>query len=226
VYTARDQVITTHRVSEVYIGAAARLSSYLGVVPGVADGEGPIVGEDLEEALGDGDGLLLGHLGVDPPHVHRPLPGEVTPQHLPRRPPEPTATPAASEELHHAAAAAAAWVAGVQFRLSLKPSPPRRPLGMNGLEEKMLSIWAQQAQPNNCFLVHSPSRPSQTLLPLHPSNHLICLRHGPRPSGRPPAPLRWPHRRLTRSISTGQHPAAPLPPHVPPGCRVHLPCLA
>jgi len=35
---------------------------YLGVVPGVADGEGPVVGEDLEEAAGDGDGLLLGHL--------------------------------------------------------------------------------------------------------------------------------------------------------------------
>ena len=74
---------------------------YLGVVPGVADGEGPVVGEDLEEAAGDGDGLLLGHLGVDPPHVHRPLPGEVPPKHLPRGPSEPAATPAAaaSEEL-------------------------------------------------------------------------------------------------------------------------------
>jgi hypothetical protein len=40
-----------------------------------------------------------GHLGFDPPHVHRPLPREVPPE---RRPPD-AATP---EELHPAAAAA------------------------------------------------------------------------------------------------------------------------
>ena len=189
-----------------------------------------MVGEDLDEALGDGDGLFLGHLGVDPLHVHRPLPREVTPQHLPRRPPEPTATPAAaaSEELHHAAAAAAAWVAGVQFRFSLKPSPPK-----NGLEEKMLSNWAQQAQPNNsCLglgqLIHSPSPRRLAVSRSTPSNRstLISLRHGRRPPGRPPAPLRW--LRLRLSISTGHHPApaAPLPSHAHPGCRVQLPCLA
>jgi hypothetical protein len=97
-----------------FVGAVACLSLYLGVVPGVADGEGPMVGEDLEESAGNGDGLLLGHLGVDPPHVHGPLLREVPPQHLPRNPREPTApAAAASEELHHAADA---WVAGVQCK--------------------------------------------------------------------------------------------------------------
>lgn len=81
---------------------------YLGVVPGVADGEGPMLGEDLEQPAGDGDGLLLGHLGVDPPYVHRPLPREVPAQHLPCRPSEPTPAAATSEELHAAAAASVA----------------------------------------------------------------------------------------------------------------------
>ena len=89
------------------IGDSSVLVLYLGVVPGVADGEGAVVGEDLEEAAGDGDGLLLGHVGVDPPHVHRPLPGEVPPKHLPRGPSEPAATPAA-------AASVAALLAGVE----------------------------------------------------------------------------------------------------------------
>jgi hypothetical protein len=105
------------------------------VVPGVADGEGPVVGEDLEEAARDGDGLLLGHLGFDPPHVHRPLPGEVPPEHLPRRPSEPTA--ATPEELHPAAASVAARsLAGVEFQL--KPNPPTR--GSGG------PSWARQSQ--------------------------------------------------------------------------------
>ena len=56
-----------------FVGALVCLS-YLGVVPGVADGEGPMVGEDLDESTGDGVSLLLRHLRVDPPHVHRPLP--------------------------------------------------------------------------------------------------------------------------------------------------------
>nr|ACN30709.1 unknown [Zea mays]ACN31390.1 unknown [Zea mays] len=50
------------------------LIGYLRVVLGVADGEGPMVGEDLDESTGDGDSLLLRHLRVDLPHVHRPLP--------------------------------------------------------------------------------------------------------------------------------------------------------
>ena len=43
------------------MGASTCLS-YLGVVPGVADGEGPMVGEDLDESDVDGDSLLLRHL--------------------------------------------------------------------------------------------------------------------------------------------------------------------
>lgn len=46
------------------LAVQATNTSILGVVPCVADGEGPVVGEDLEEAAGDGDSLLLGHLGV------------------------------------------------------------------------------------------------------------------------------------------------------------------
>ena len=56
-----------------FVGALVCLS-YLGVVPGVADGEGPMVGEDLDESTRDGDNLLLRHLRVDSPHIHRPLP--------------------------------------------------------------------------------------------------------------------------------------------------------
>lgn len=44
------------------------------MVPSVVDGEGPMVEEDLQESAGDGDSLLLRHLRVDLPHVHRPLP--------------------------------------------------------------------------------------------------------------------------------------------------------
>jgi hypothetical protein len=57
----------------IFVGASVCLL-YLRVVLGVADGEGPMVGEDLDESTGDGDSLLLRHLRVDLPHVHRPLP--------------------------------------------------------------------------------------------------------------------------------------------------------
>lgn len=105
-------------------------ATYLGVVPCVADGEGAMVGEDLEEATGDGDGLLLGHLGVDPPHVHRPLPREVPLQHLPRHPSSSAATAtaaASSEELHVAAAAAAALVRWLGFSSASAAKPPSVP---------------------------------------------------------------------------------------------------
>jgi hypothetical protein len=112
-----------------------------------------VVGEDLEEAARDGDGLLLGHLGFDPPHVHRPLPGEVPPEHLPRRPSEPTA--ATPEELHPAAASVAARsLAGVEFQL--KPNPPTR--GSGG------PSWARHFSPTSTTSGSSTS-------PLH---HFSC----------------------------------------------------
>ncbi|KAG8061819.1 hypothetical protein GUJ93_ZPchr0003g17201 [Zizania palustris] len=60
-----------------------------------------VISEDLEETAGDGDGLLLGRLGVDPPHVHRPLPREVplplfSTSHNPRHPSRPAGIAAAA----------------------------------------------------------------------------------------------------------------------------------
>lgn len=52
-------------------------ASYLSMSPSVTDGERPVSPDDVIETSSNRISLLMRHLGVYLPHVHRPLPREI-----------------------------------------------------------------------------------------------------------------------------------------------------